>query len=89
MCPATLWLQAEFSVAPLSSRRTSWSHRNYVLLVNEPGMQVNLVEAADTHGRHCVNRGRAMTELRVDVGAQGCVSFGHLPLCIYTLVSVY
>lgn len=39
-----LWLQAEFSVAPLSLGRTSWSHRNYVLLVSEPWMQANLVE---------------------------------------------
>lgn len=52
-------------------------------------MQVNLVEAADAHGRHCVNQDRTMTQIRADVGVWGRVSFGHLPSCIDTLVRVY
>lgn len=74
---------------PLSLRRTSWSHGNYILPMNEPRMQVNLVEAADTHGRHGVNQDGAMIDIRVDVGVQGRILFGHLLSCIYMLIGIY
>lgn len=71
------------------SLRTSQSHRDYVLLMNEPWMQVNLVGAADTHGRHCVKQDGVMTEIRVGVGVQGCILFRHFSYIYMLLNSCY